>query len=180
MIEEFKAFDAIETFFLYQEKIVSLFKLPKNTLLYWLGVWEPKHMCGILDRGAILDTFQDQFKSYLVLFAYIKPKQIRLKFDMDHDVGFPTCDRLLKKNCFFFKVLDELFYVELPESCVIDDAFLEDRRLKAQNQFDAIKKSSKTTKLEDLKVELEMWDLNLDLKKKRDNMIALLKECDLW
>ena len=172
-------------------KIVSLFKFPKNTTLYWIGDWEEKHMCGILSRGAILDTFQDQFKSYLVLFAYIKPEQFRLKFDIDHDVGDPTCTRNLKKNCFFFKVFDELFYVELPESCVIDDDFLEDKRLKTQSQIDSIQKSlgfiddedkkkMLAEKLLDLNFELDLWSVNGNIQKQRETMIALLKECDLW
>ena len=182
------AFGPIETFDRLQEKVMTLFKLPKNTLLYWLGVWELKHMV-VLD-GIYPLSGTDAFKCWLFAWCYADFPN-KFKFKMDWDVGDPTCDRLLKKNCFFFKVLDELFYVELPESCVIDDAFLEDRRLRAQNQFDAIQNSLKTIddkekkeqlekKLEDLKVELEIWDLNLDLKKKRDNMTALLKECDLW
>lgn len=201
MIKEFKTFETnfnptamfgpIETFDRLQEKVMTLFKLPKNIPLYWLGVWELKHACslnGIFPIVGISET--DAFKCSLFAWCFTDFPN-KFKFKLDWDVGFPTCDRLLKKNCFFFKALDELFYVELPESCVIDDAFLADRRLRVQNQFDAIQNSLKTIddkekkeqlekKLEDLKVELEIWDLNVDLKKKRENMIVLLKECDLW
>ena len=184
----FKVFETIETFDLLQKKVMSLFKLPKNIPLYWLGVWEPKHMC-VLD-GIFPLNETDAFKYWLFAWCYSDFPN-KFKFKMDWDVSFPTSNKLLNKNCFFFKVLDELFYVELPESCVIDDVFLAEKRLKAQNQFDAIQNSLKTIddkekkeqlekKLEDLKLELEIWYLNVDFKNKRDNMIVLLKECDLW